>query len=52
MKDPIVEEVRRTRNALAAKYNYDLDAIFAASRKRQATCGHKVVDLSKKSKVG
>jgi len=27
MKDPIVEEVRRARDAHAKKFNYDLDAI-------------------------
>jgi hypothetical protein len=29
-KDPIVEDVRRAREAFAAKYNYDLDAIWKA----------------------
>jgi hypothetical protein len=28
MNDPIVEEIRRVRDALAARFNYDLDAIF------------------------
>lgn len=28
MNDPIVEEVRRVRDAHAAMFNYDLDAIF------------------------
>jgi hypothetical protein len=28
MNDPIVDEVRRVRDALAARFNYDLDAIF------------------------
>lgn len=27
-EDPIVEEVRRIRDAYAKKFNYDLDAIF------------------------
>ena len=48
MHDPIVEEVRQNRDKLAAKYNYDIDAIATASRKRQENCGHKIVDLSKK----
>jgi hypothetical protein len=29
MKDPIVEEVRRVREKHAAKFNYDIDAIYA-----------------------
>ena len=52
MKDPIVEEVRRIRDQMAAKHDYDIPAIVAASRERQKTCGHKVVDLSKKRKTG
>ena len=28
MNDPIVDEVRRVRDAHAAMFNYDLDAIF------------------------
>ncbi len=28
MNDPIVNEVRRVREAHAAQFNYDLDAIF------------------------
>lgn len=28
MNDPIVDEVRRVRDAHAARSNYDLDAIF------------------------
>lgn len=28
MNDPIVDEVRRVRDAYTARFNYDLDAIF------------------------
>jgi hypothetical protein len=28
MNDPIVDEVRRIRDAHAARFNYDLDSIF------------------------
>ena len=52
MKDPIVDEVRRIRDELAAECGYDVRRIAEASRERQKTCGHKVVDLSKKRKVG
>ena len=29
MKDPIVEEVRRVRDEHAARFNFDLDAVYA-----------------------
>ena len=32
MKDPIVEEVRRAREALAARYNHDVRRMSAAMR--------------------
>ena len=48
--DPIVEEIRRIRDAQAAKYNYDVQAIFAAARKRQRRSGRKVVSLVPKKK--
>jgi hypothetical protein len=43
--DPIVAEVRQAREALAARFNYDLRAIFEDARKRQAEGGRKVVRL-------
>ena len=39
MTDPIVDEVRRARNAHAAGFNYDLDAIFQDIKKREAEGG-------------
>ena len=51
MKDPIVAEVRRVREELAAKHGFDLKAIFAAARKRQAKSGHKVVSFVAKRKL-
>jgi hypothetical protein len=42
-EDPIIEEVRRHRQARAAKFNYDIDAIAEDARKRQRTSGHKVI---------
>lgn len=44
-RDPIVEEVRRVREAQAAKYNYDVKAILDAARKRQQRSGTKVVSF-------
>jgi hypothetical protein len=32
--DPIVEEVRRVREAYAARFNYDLEAIFQDLKRR------------------
>jgi hypothetical protein len=44
-RDPIVDEVRRIREDLAAKYGFDIKAILVASKKRQCRSGHKVVSL-------
>lgn len=46
--DPIVAEVRRAREAYAAKFNYDLRAIFADIQRRTeeaARAGEPVVSL-------
>ena len=42
-EDPIVAEVHRTRKMLAAKFNFDIDAIFADMQKRQAALGERLV---------
>jgi hypothetical protein len=34
-EDPIVEEVRRVRDKLARRFNYDIHAIFADLRARE-----------------
>jgi hypothetical protein len=38
-QDPIVEEVRRARDAYAKRFNYDLDAIYRdlKAKERQST---------------
>jgi hypothetical protein len=46
--DPILAEIRKQREAYAARWNYDLVAICADLRKRQAECGRKVVSLQRK----
>ena len=46
--DPIVEEVRKVRNAHARKFNYDLQAIVADLRKQQKASKRKVVTLAPK----
>jgi len=53
MKDEIVEEVRKVREQNAAKWNFDVKAILADARKRQAQSGRKVVSfVSKSDKAG
>jgi hypothetical protein len=43
MTDPIVDEVRRVRDAHAAKFNYDLDAIFQNIKQEEKKSGLKFV---------
>ena len=47
-KDQLVEEVRKARQEQAARWNFDLKAILADARKRQAKSGHKVVSFATK----
>lgn len=42
-EDPIVAEVDRVREMLAAKFNFDVEAIFADIRKRQSALGERLV---------
>jgi hypothetical protein len=44
MIDAIVEEVRRIRDAYAARFNYDLDAIYKDIKKREKKAGYKFVN--------
>ncbi len=46
--DEIVEEIHQIREAYAKSFNYDLDAIFADLRKKEAESGREVVNLSRK----
>ena len=39
MNNPIVDEVRRVRDAHAARFNYDLDAVFQDIKKREKETG-------------
>ena len=43
--DPVVAEIRRIREELAAQFNYDLDAIIEDARKRDAADNRKVIRL-------
>jgi hypothetical protein len=42
-EDPIVAEVHRTREELAAAFNFDVKAIFADLRRRQTALGTRLV---------
>ncbi len=44
-RDSIVEEVRSIREAYAARFKFDLDAIGEDLREKQAKGGRKVVTL-------
>ena len=48
-EDPIVAEVHRTREKLAAEYNFDVTAFFAGLRKRQAALGGRLVHPKKRA---
>ena len=42
-EDPIVAEVREIREKLAAKFGFDIKAIFADLRKRQGSLGGRLI---------
>ena len=48
-EDPIVAEVHRTREKLAAECNFDIAAFFAGVRKRQAALGTRLVPQKKRA---
>lgn len=48
-EDPIVAEVREIREKLAAKFGFDVKAIFADLRKRQGSLGGKLVPQKKRT---
>jgi len=48
-EDPIVAEVHRTREKLAAQFNFDVSAFFADFRKRQAALGGRLVHPKKRA---
>ena len=50
-KDEVVEEVRKAREAQAAKWGFDLKAILADARKRQAESKRKVVSFVAKGQT-
>jgi hypothetical protein len=46
-EDPIVAEVHRIREELAARFDFDIHAMFADMRKRQTALGSRLVSLVK-----
>ena len=48
MKDPIIEEIHRVREAYARRFDYDLTAIFRDIQAKQAKRPN-LVDLSKEA---
>jgi hypothetical protein len=45
MNDPIVDEVRKVREAHASRFNYDLDAIFRAIKEQEKRSGRAFVSF-------
>lgn len=48
-EDPIVADVHRTREKLAAQYNFDIGAFFSDVRKRQTALGARLIPQRKQS---
>ncbi len=46
--DPIVTEVRKIREAHAARFNYDLRAIYEDIKKQEQACEHELRPLTPK----
>ncbi len=44
--DPIVDEVRRARDAYAARFNYDLQAIFRDLKEQEKRSGRQIVSYA------
>ena len=44
--DPIVDEVRRVRDAYAARFNYDLRAIYRDLKEQEKRGGRKLVSYA------
>lgn len=43
VSDPVVDEVRKHRDARAARFGYDIRAIFEDAKKREREGGRKVI---------
>lgn len=47
-EDPIVADVRRAREELSARFNFDVAAIFADIRNRQKALGSRLMSPKKR----
>ena len=47
MNDPIVDEVRRVREAYAARFDHDLDAIFRDIKEQEKCSGRTFVSFDR-----
>jgi hypothetical protein len=47
MADEVIRELWRVKDAMAKRFNYDVDALAAELRRRQKESGRPVVDLSR-----
>ena len=50
--DPVVAEIRRIREELAARFNYDLDAIIEDARRRYLSGDRKMIRLPRRRPEG
>jgi len=50
--DPIVAEVRKIKDRLAARYHYDAEAMLRDAMRRQRRRGRKVVTLARRPVSG
>jgi hypothetical protein len=50
-EDPVVTEVRRAREQLCQRFDFDVSAIFADIMKRQAALGSRLIRQPKAEKL-
>jgi hypothetical protein len=50
--DPVVDEIRAIRERLAARFNFDIDAMVKDAQQRDAAGDRKVVRLPPRRPVG
>ena len=48
IEDPIVAEVRATKEKLAAKYGHDVVSMLKDARKKQSSSGRRVLSLTQR----
>ncbi len=50
--DSIIDEVRTTREKLAARFDFDIHRIMEDARKRQAQYGSRLVSFEGENRIG